>query len=386
MCADIMLSLLLLLPRLSPSFSSLLHPDQTSQIFTQFSALVAFQSPTRALTTKIKMRHQSGHYMNMIQTRTLTFVKGAPATQIIMMSAAAEECQRIANLIAEKAIVPKVTSSTENAVASTSTDAVASDVAATSTAVNCANDGIHIDSKEERDVLCQLELADAIGHDTVDTLPSVIARRIEWTKACIRELHVMWHRILHGKNQAYKEYHSKDSDPASPLQHFTHLLYSYMFKRMPELKSLFKKSMHQQGEIVGRVVHLLIEKVANHQFESATKMLQKIARFHNAYGITVPMYVTFCEALAGVLSELLGEDFSGETVTAATTFLGQIVHDILPIAVARTQPDQADFSKLDFILENPAHVVRWQKMCPILKESAGTGTGTGSNVNQTQSL
>jgi hemoglobin-like flavoprotein len=92
------------------------------------------------------------------------------------------------------------------------------------------------------------------------------------------------------------------------------IFYAKLFEYDPSLKSLFKKSMTEQGEMLMATLHVAVKSLDD--INGLVVVLQKLADRHVGYGVSVNDYTPVGNALLYALKKGVGKDFTAEVKKA----------------------------------------------------------------------
>jgi len=92
------------------------------------------------------------------------------------------------------------------------------------------------------------------------------------------------------------------------------IFYAKLFEYDPSLKSLFKKSMTEQGKMLMATLHVAVKSLDD--INGLVVVLQKLADRHVGYGVSVNDYTPVGNALLYALKKGLGNDFTTDVRNA----------------------------------------------------------------------
>lgn len=92
------------------------------------------------------------------------------------------------------------------------------------------------------------------------------------------------------------------------------LFYGKLFELNPELKSLFKSDMKEQGRKLMAILNTAVNSLE--KLETIVPAVQDMGRRHVAYGVKDEDYDTVGEALLWTLEQGLGEGFTADVKDA----------------------------------------------------------------------
>lgn len=95
------------------------------------------------------------------------------------------------------------------------------------------------------------------------------------------------------------------------------LFYNRLFTLDPDLRSLFKSDMREQGRKLMRMLGTIVNGLDN--LEALVPTVQDLGRRHAGYGVTDQHYRTVAEALLWTLGQGLGDAFSENVENAWVT-------------------------------------------------------------------
>jgi hemoglobin-like flavoprotein len=109
------------------------------------------------------------------------------------------------------------------------------------------------------------------------------------------------------------------------------LFYGRLFELDPELKSLFKGDMEEQGRKLMRMISTAV--AALERLEAIVPAVQQLGVRHVGYGVRDEHYDTVGAALLWTLQQGLGEGFTAEVKQAWTSVYG-VLADTMKSAAA----------------------------------------------------
>ncbi len=99
---------------------------------------------------------------------------------------------------------------------------------------------------------------------------------------------------------------------------FTTTFYGHLFEQDPSLRKLFKTDIHEQGQVLLRMLGIAVGGL-DHP-DDLLPTLHDLGLHHAGYGVKPEHYVLFGAVLLRTLKEFLGEDFTPEVEQAWTAF------------------------------------------------------------------
>ena len=94
------------------------------------------------------------------------------------------------------------------------------------------------------------------------------------------------------------------------------LFYQKLFELDPALRSMFKRDMKEQGQLLMQMIAVAVKSLSN--LEKLVPAVEALGRRHCGYGVTAQHYATVGEALLWTLEQGLGDDFNAEVREAWT--------------------------------------------------------------------
>lgn len=89
------------------------------------------------------------------------------------------------------------------------------------------------------------------------------------------------------------------------------LFYHRLFELNPQLRSLFKGDLEEQGRKLMALLGLVVADI--HRLNELLPTVRELGRRHATYGVTDPDYETVASALLWTLEQGLGCDFTADT-------------------------------------------------------------------------
>lgn len=110
------------------------------------------------------------------------------------------------------------------------------------------------------------------------------------------------------------------------------LFYENLFAADPDLKSLFKSDMKQQGDKLMQMIGVAVDKLDD--LPTLVPALETLAKRHVSYGVKAAHYQTVGNAMLKTLGQGLAEDFTPPVRDAWTQVYG-LIADVMIGAAER---------------------------------------------------
>ena len=114
------------------------------------------------------------------------------------------------------------------------------------------------------------------------------------------------------------------------------MFYGRLFDLAPELKSLFKSDMHEQGRHLMHMIDAAVNGLE--QFDQLVPTLRELGKRHVGYGVQEADYDVVGSALLWTLEQGLGKTFTHEVkqawITAYTALAGTMKSGAAEVAAA----------------------------------------------------
>ena len=126
----------------------------------------------------------------------------------------------------------------------------------------------------------------------------------------------------------------------TPMVYFYDSFYSRLFDWIPHIKPLFKNSMHRQGRMLANIVHFIVHNLEEQNKRHFVANLTRLARAHNAIGVTAEHYSVMGMTLVHTVRKCMGDDeFTDMHRHAWVVVYSAMMAVIIPVAVSRAMPE-----------------------------------------------
>ena len=108
------------------------------------------------------------------------------------------------------------------------------------------------------------------------------------------------------------------------------MFYARVFVTDPNLRSLFKIDMIEQGKKLMAMLAVVVDNL--HQFEAIRPTIRDLGRRHEAYGVKPADYDTIETALLWAFGKVLGDDFTPPVQRAWTACYRMLAAEMMEAA------------------------------------------------------
>lgn len=170
--------------------------------------------------------------------------------------------------------------------------------------------------------------------------PSWCIDNVNVTPDLITLVKASWDRCMSGQSTPYLT--ARTTNPQlTPIVFFYDTFYGRLFDWIPQVKPLFKGSMHRQGRMLANIVRFIVHNLEAENAAHFVENLTRLTRAHNVIGVTPEYYSVMGMTLVHTVRKCMGdEEFTDVHRHAWVVVYSKMMEVMIPVAVSGALPEK----------------------------------------------
>ena len=172
--------------------------------------------------------------------------------------------------------------------------------------------------------------------------PSWCVSKGEVTPELIALVKASWDRCMSGQSAPFLAAHATNPS-LTPIVFFYDSFYTSLFDWIPQVKPLFKNSMHRQGRMLANIVRFIVHNLDPDNRATFAHNLTVLTKAHNVRGVQPEYYSVMGMTLVHTVRKCMGEvEFTEQHRHAWVVVYSKMMEVMIPVAVSGALPDKEE--------------------------------------------